>query len=81
MPKDQPTNYREEGVEVPYERIPPATLRTIIEEFVTREWSDLGDGDYTLEKKVEQVMQQLRERKAKVVVDLVSETANIVISR
>jgi hypothetical protein len=40
-----------------------------------------GDEGYTLDEKVEQVMQQLRERKAKVVVDLVMETANNVISR
>ncbi|HCE69270.1 MAG TPA: hypothetical protein DER40_17755, partial [Geobacter sp.] len=30
------------GIEVPLERIDPDTLRRMIEEFVTREWSELG---------------------------------------
>ena len=33
----------EEGLDVPYDRIAPDTLRAMIEEFVTREWSELSD--------------------------------------
>jgi uncharacterized protein YheU (UPF0270 family) len=49
-----------------------------VEEFVTREWSDLADSDCTFEDKVAQVMQQLKNNKIKVVFDLTSETCNIV---
>ena len=72
------TDSIEEGVDVPYEQITPTTLRTLIEEFVSREWSELADSGYTHDQKVEQVMQQLRNRSAKIVYDLTSETCNIV---
>lgn len=75
---DQPA---EDGVEVPMERIDPETLRSLISEFVTREWAEMGDSRYTLEDKIRQVLQQLQEKKAKVVYDLNSNTANIVVSR
>ena len=68
----------EEGIDVPYERIAPDSLRAMIEEFVTREWSELSDSGYTLDDKVEQVIRQLKYGKAKVVFDLTTETCNIV---
>jgi uncharacterized protein YheU (UPF0270 family) len=68
----------EDGVEVPLDRINPDTLRKMVEEFVTREWSDLTDSDCTFEEKIEQVLQQLQENRIKVVFDLTSETCNIV---
>jgi hypothetical protein len=72
------SEYSEEGVDVPYEQISPATLRALIEEFVSREWSELSDSNYSLDEKVEQVLQQLRDKKVKIVYDLTSETCNIV---
>jgi len=74
-------DYNEEGVEVPFEALSPAALRCLIEEFVTREWSELGDSGYSLDDKVEQVLRQLKEKKVKVVFDLTSNTANIIVSR
>lgn len=73
----QPEN-REDGVEIPFERINPATLRNLISEFVTREWDEMGDSSYTLDAKIKQVIQQLKDRKAKVVFDLKTESCNIV---
>ncbi|OGT97884.1 MAG: hypothetical protein A2X80_00055 [Geobacteraceae bacterium GWB2_52_12] len=70
----------EEGITVPLDRIDPGTLRTMVKEFVTRDWSELSDADYTLEKKIDQVFQQLHDKKAKVVFDLVTETCNIVVT-
>jgi uncharacterized protein len=75
-PAHQP---QEEGVEIPYERIAPDTLHGLISEFVSREWEEIGDGSFTLDAKIEQVHRQLQEKKAKVVFDLSSETANIVV--
>ena len=74
-------DHQEDGVEVPFERISPETLRNLIGEFVTREWEEIGDTPYTLEEKIGQVYRQLRDNKAKVVFDLASNTANIVICR
>jgi len=76
--RDQQNEYAEEGVDVPLDRINPETLRKMVEEFVTREWSDLADADCTFENKVEQVFQQIKEKRIKVVFDLTSETCNIV---
>lgn len=79
MPMEKNDNeLLEEGIDVPYERIAPDSLRAMIEEFVTREWSELSDSGYTLDDKVEQVIRQLKDGKAKVVFDLTTETCNIV---
>jgi uncharacterized protein YheU (UPF0270 family) len=79
--KEEKTDHHEEGIEVPCDRINPETLLNMIKEFVTREWSDLSDSGFTLDDKVGQVLQQLRNKKVKVVFDLTSETANIVVCR
>lgn len=71
----------EDALEIPLNRINPDTLRMMIEEFVTREWSELADSGFTLEQKIEQVMQQLKSRQARIVFDSVSETWNIIPSR
>lgn len=71
----------EESIEIPLERINPETLRNMIEEFVTREWSELADSDHTLDEKIDQVMQQLKNRQARVVYDSISETWNIIPNR
>ena len=71
----------EEGIDVPLEQINPDTLRNMVAEFVTREWSELSDDEYSLDDKIRQVTQQLKDGKAKVVFDLTTETCNIVPSR
>jgi len=68
----------EESIDIPLERINPDTLRRMLEEFVTREWSELGDSGYTLDEKVAQVLRQLQDRRARIVFDSTSETWNIV---
>lgn len=71
----------EQGVEIPFERLAPETLRNLIQEFVTRDGADWGEPGGALEDKVALVMQQLRSRKVKVVFELKSQTANIVLCR
>ncbi|WP_088536677.1 YheU family protein [Geobacter sp. DSM 9736] len=65
----------EVGIEIPLERINPDTLRNMLAEFVTREWVD---EECSLETRIQQVLRQLRERKAKIVYDLGTESWNIV---
>jgi hypothetical protein len=79
--QEKPAGQQEEGIEVPYERLDPDTLRKMVQEFVTRDGADWGDPGCTLEDKVEQVLRQLRSRKVKVVFDLASQTANLVVCR
>ena len=81
MSQGKITYHHEEGIEVPYERIDPDTLQRMIEEFVTRDGADWGDAGCTLEDKVQQVLQQLRNKKVIVVFDHTSQTANFVVCR
>lgn len=65
----------EEGIEIPLDRVNPDTLRNMLAEFVTREWAD---EECSLESRIEQVLRQLRERRAKLMYDFRTETWNIV---
>jgi uncharacterized protein YheU (UPF0270 family) len=75
------TDYPEEGIEIPYDQLNSETLRQLIQEFVSRDGADWGDAGCTLEDKVEQVLQQLKSKQVKVVFDLKSQTANLVVCR
>ena len=44
---------------IPYTELDTDTLTAIIEEFISREGTDYGAQEYSLEQKVEQVMKQL----------------------
>jgi len=72
---------RAEATEVPYTALQPATLRAVIEEFVTRDPTDYGERERALEEKVEDVMRQLRRGEAQVVFDPETGTVNIVVAR
>lgn len=67
-------------VEVPYQQLEQDTLQRLIEEFVSRDGSNWGDVDGALERKVAQVMAQLRAKRARVVFDLTSQTTNIILA-
>lgn len=79
--RDGQDDNAEGGVVVPLDRINPETLRKLVEEFVTREWSELADADYSLDDKVDQVLQQLKDNRVKVVFETLSESFNIVPSQ
>jgi uncharacterized protein YheU (UPF0270 family) len=81
MAYDNRDSQHEEGVEVPFDQISRDALRKMIQEFVTRDGSDWAEAGCALEDKIEQVLQQLRDKKVKVVFDLTSQTANIVACR
>lgn len=72
------SDHGEEAVDIPLERVNPDLLLKMIEEFVTREWSELCDGQYTLDEKVQQVQRQLQEKRARIVYDPTSETWDII---
>ena len=66
------------AVEVPYDSLQPATLRAVVEEFITRAATDYGATERTLEEKVADVMRQLHRREAAVFFDPDTNTVNIV---
>lgn len=46
-------------MEIPYQALPSATLTNLIEELVTRDGTDYGDNEFSLEEKVAQVKRKL----------------------
>jgi hypothetical protein len=71
------TNHNK-GIIVPYERLSQEALRGLIEEFVTRDGSDTGYTDGSLEDNVRMVMRQLKMGAVLIVYDETTQTANIV---
>jgi uncharacterized protein len=69
---------RENGVEVPYTRLADDVLRRMAEEFVTRDGTDYGASEKTLEEKVADLRRQLERGDAAIVYDAASGTINIV---
>lgn len=56
----------EEPIFVPFEELKPETLRNLAEEFVTREGTDYGHSEKSLDQKVEGLMRQLRSGDARI---------------
>jgi uncharacterized protein YheU (UPF0270 family) len=69
---------KEQGTIIPHEKLSPQALRGLIEELVTRDGTDNGYIQATLEQNVAMVMAQLRRKEVVVVYDASSRTANIV---
>lgn len=68
-----------EPVEIPYSELSEEALRGVVEYFVLREGTDYGRHVYSLEEKVEQVLAQLRDGRARIVFDATTESVDVVI--
>jgi uncharacterized protein YheU (UPF0270 family) len=68
----------EEPVVVPVERLAAATLRALVEDFCTRDGTDYGAVEKTLEQKVALLMGQLDRGEAHVLFEANSQTLRIV---
>jgi len=66
-----------ELMEIPHTALDPATLCNLVEEFVTREGTDYGNHEYSLQDKVRQVLRQLHQGSVVIVYDSNSETCHI----
>lgn len=64
-------------MDIPWQELEPDTLRSLIEEFVTRSGTDYGNQEISLESRVQQVHELLRSGKAKIVFDPESESCGI----
>ena len=65
-------------MEIPHNQIPEQTLLAIIEEFISREGTDYGHREYTLDEKVEKVKSQLLNGKIKLMFDSETSSCNLV---
>lgn len=68
----------EQPIEVPYGDLPPDTLQTIAEDFCSRDGTDYGEVELSLEQKVTMLMTQLRRGEAHILFEANSQTLRIV---
>lgn len=64
-------------MKIPYQELSEPALTAIIEEFITREGTEYGEQEYSLEQKVMQVMRQLHKEEIYVSYDPESQTCQI----
>ena len=62
---------------IPFQDLKVETLTAIIEEFISREGTDYGDHEISLEQKVLQVMNQLQRGKIVVTFDPKSQSCDL----
>lgn len=67
----------EGSVEVPYQQLAPETLRKVIEDLVTRDGTDYGAVEKTLDQKAAALLRLLETGAAKLVVDLATESIGL----
>lgn len=68
-------------IEVDYRDLTPEALRGLIEEFITREGTEYGLREVSLDDKVRDIERQLASGEARIVYDRLEEQANIVSTR
>ena len=64
---------------IPYQKLQHSTLLNLIQEFIMREGTDYGHGEYSIEEKITQVLQQLKEGTVQIVFDSEDQSFNIVV--
>lgn len=68
-------------VEIPLDALSETALRGLVEEFVSRDGTDYGVHERSLEDKVRDVMRQLERGEAVILFDPESRSANVVVRR
>ena len=70
-------SWSEPAMHIPHTELSADALTGIIEEYVSREGTEYGARDYSLEEKVQQVMQQLQRGEAVIDYDPDSQTCQL----
>ena len=77
MEKSMNSNSQTSGLIIPFTELSTEALRGVIEEFVTRDGTDYGESEISLDTKVQQVLNQLHAGKVVITFDKKTETCNI----
>lgn len=64
-------------MEIPYKELSSDTLQAVIEEFITREGTDYGEQEYSLQQKIDQVKAQLKQGEIIINYDVESQSCHI----
>ena len=73
----QPDQIEMSALIIPHNQLSPEALHGVIEEFVTRDGTDYGEVEITLETKIAQVLAQIRSGKAVIVFDQETESCTV----
>lgn len=65
-------------LKIPHQQLSPQALRGLLEEFITREGTDYGEFEVSLEEKLASLMQQLNTAQVFVVFDPATERSHVV---
>lgn len=66
---------------IPPSKLPAQTLRNILEEFITRDGTDYGDCELSLEEKVDRLYPQVFTNEVLIIFDEATETIQLVHKR
>jgi len=64
-------------MDIPHTALPAETLTAVIEEYITREGTDYGEQEYSLQDKIDHVKRQLEKGQIKITFDPESETCTL----
>ena len=64
---------------IPYQSLDPDTLQSLLEEIVTRDGTDYGAVELTLEQKIDQALLALKAGKLCIKYDVLTETCSLVV--
>jgi uncharacterized protein YheU (UPF0270 family) len=78
LANDNKKNINKKLMIIPYDKLNPEVLQTLIEEFVTRDGTDTGYAKKSLENDVAMVKWQLKRGDVLIVYDQSSKSSNIV---
>jgi uncharacterized protein YheU (UPF0270 family) len=78
--KDMNSDNYEDPILVDYMSLQPATLRSLIEDFVTRGGTDYGETEISLDQRIADVLAQLISGKAVVSFDAAAASATIILA-
>ena len=65
-------------IDIPHDQLSRDALRSLIEEFVTRDGTDYGSVETSLERKLDQVKSQIEHGNAFIIYDTEAEICNII---
>ena len=75
--EQEPDDDAPQKVEIGMRDLSADALRAVVTEFVTREGTDYGHADFTLEDKISAVIEQLKRGEAQIVFDPATETTTL----
>ena len=73
--------FESHGALVPIDQLSREALHSLVEEFVTRDGTDYGAVEWSVDDKIEHVMRQLDAGEARIVFDPETQTANVMMTR